>query len=131
MVRETRLSPDNFIYPLFVTFGRGVRREISSMPGCYQESVDLIVGHAREVWSLGIPAVIFFGIPEHKDEAGSGAYDEQGVVQQAVSAVKDALPGLVAITDVCLCEYTSHGHCGVIEGGDVVNDRTLELLVRE
>jgi len=131
MVRETSLSPDDFIYPLFVTFGKGVRKEISSMPGCYQESVDLIVGHAREVRSLGIPSVILFGIPEHKDEAGTGAYDERGVVQQAILAIKDAVPDLVVITDVCLCEYTSHGHCGIIQGGDVLNDPTLDLLVRE
>jgi porphobilinogen synthase len=131
MVRETSLSPDDFIYPLFVTFGKGVRKEISTMPACYQESVDLIVGHAREVRSLGIPAVILFGIPEQKNEAGTGAYDERGVVQQAISAIKDAVPDLVVITDVCLCEYTSHGHCGIIQDGDVLNDPTLDLLVRE
>ena len=131
MVRETSLSPDNFIYPLFVTFGKGVRKEISSMPGCFQESVDKVVRHAKEVYSLGIPAVLLFGIPEHKDETGSGAYDEKGVVQKAVQAIKNALPGLYVITDVCMCEYTSHGHCGLIKDGDVENDLTLELLAKE
>jgi porphobilinogen synthase len=131
MVRETSLSPDNFIYPLFATFGKGVRKEISSMPGCFQESVDKVVRHAKEVYSLGIPAVLLFGIPEHKDETGSGAYDEKGVVQKAVQALKNALPGLYVITDVCMCEYTSHGHCGLIKDGDVENDLTLELLAKE
>ncbi|HMK50737.1 MAG TPA: porphobilinogen synthase [Thermodesulfovibrionales bacterium] len=131
MVRETSLSPDNLIYPLFVTFGKGVRKEITSMPGCYQESVDKIVRHAKEVYSLGIPAVLLFGIPEHKDETGSGAYDEKGVVHRAVRAIKNAIPDLYVITDVCMCEYTSHGHCGIIKDGDVENDMTLELLARE
>jgi porphobilinogen synthase len=131
MVRETSLSPDDFIYPLFVTFGRGLKREISSMPGCYQESVDKIVRHAKEVYLLGIPSVILFGIPEHKDETGSGAYDGQGAVQKAVRAIKDKIPELLVITDVCLCEYTSHGHCGIVRNGDVLNDVTLELLAKE
>jgi porphobilinogen synthase len=131
MVRETSLSPDNFIYPLFVTFGKGVRKDISSMPGCYQESVDKIVRHAKEVYLLGIPSVILFGIPEHKDENGSGAYDDHGVVQKAVRAIKDKIPGLLVITDVCMCEYTSHGHCGIIEDGEVRNDLTLESLAKE
>ena len=131
MVRETSLSPDDFIYPLFVTYGRNVRKEIKSMPGCYQESVDGIVKHAKEVYALGIPSVLLFGIPECKDEQGSGAYDPHGVVQRAVSAIKNKVPGLYVITDVCMCEYTSHGHCGIIEGGDVKNDPTLELLARE
>lgn len=131
MVRETSLSVNDFIYPLFATFGRNVRKEISSMPGCYQESVDRIVKHAKEVHSLGIPAVILFGIPEHKDEIGSGAFDPHGAVQKAVRAIKDKVPGLYVITDVCMCEYTSHGHCGVIADGDVKNDPTLELLARE
>jgi len=130
-VRETSLSADDFIYPLFVTYGRNVRKEISSMPGCYQESVDRLVKHAKEVYGLGIPAVILFGIPEHKDETGSGAFDPNGVVQKAIKAIKDKVPGLYVITDVCMCEYTSHGHCGVISGGDVQNDATLELLARE
>ncbi|MCG2813507.1 MAG: porphobilinogen synthase [Thermodesulfovibrionales bacterium] len=131
MVRETSLSPDDFIYPLFVTYGKNIRREIKSMPGCFQESVDKIVKHAKEVYSLGIPAVILFGIPEHKDETGSGAYDPHGVVQKAIKAIKNKVPGLYVITDVCMCEYTSHGHCGIIEKGAVKNDPTLELLAKE
>ncbi len=131
MVRETSLSPDDLIYPLFVTFGKNVRKEIKSMPGCFQESVDMIVRHAKEVYSLGIPAVLLFGIPEHKDEIGSGAYDPKGVVQKAITAIKNKVPGLYVVTDVCMCEYTSHGHCGIIEGGEVRNDPTLELLAKE
>ena len=131
MVRETSLSPDNFIYPLFVTFGKGVRKEISSMPGCFQESVDKVVKHAKEVYSLGIPSVLLFGIPEHKDETGTGAYDEHGVVQKAIKAIKNTVPELYVITDVCMCEYTSHGHCGIIKDGDVENDLTLEFLAKE
>jgi porphobilinogen synthase len=131
MVRETSLSPGDFIYPLFATYGKGVKKEVSAMPGCFQESADEIVRSAREVYSLGIPSVLLFGIPEHKDEKGTEAYEDSGVVQNAVRAIKDAVPGLYVITDVCLCEYTSHGHCGVIEDGDVANDPTLELLARE
>jgi len=131
MVRETSLSPDNFIYPFFVTFGKGVRKEISSMPGCFQESVDKVVKHAKEVYSLGIPSILLFGIPEHKDENGTGAYDENGVVQKAIKAIKNAVPELYVITDVCMCEYTSHGHCGIIKDGDVENDSTIELLAKE
>jgi porphobilinogen synthase len=131
MVRETSLSPDDFIYPLFVTFGKKVRKEIKSMPGCFQESVDMVVRHAKEIFSLGIPAVILFGIPEHKDEVGSGAYDPHGVVQKAIREIKNKVPELYVITDVCMCEYTSHGHCGIIDGGDVKNDATLELLAKE
>jgi porphobilinogen synthase len=131
MVRETSLSPDDFICPLFVTFGKGVKKEISSMPGCFQESVDRVVKSAREVHSLGIPSVLLFGIPEHKDEIGSSAYDEYGVVQKAIKAIKDAVPELFVITDVCMCEYTSHGHCGIVKNGEVQNDPTLELLSKE
>jgi len=131
MVRETSLSPDDFIYPLFVTYGKNIRREIKSMPGCFQESVDKIVQHAKEVWSLGIPAVILFGIPEHKDEIGSGAYNPHGEVQKAIRAIKNKIPELYVVTDVCMCEYTSHGHCGIIEDNDVKNDPTLELLAKE
>lgn len=131
MVRETILTTDDFIYPLFVTFGKGVKKPISSMPGCYQESVDEIVKTAREVSSLDLPAVILFGIPEDKDEEGTGAYSPHGVVQEAVRAIKDALPELIVITDVCMCEYTSHGHCGLVRDGEVLNDPTLELLQRE
>jgi porphobilinogen synthase len=131
MVRETKLSPDDFIYPLFVTHGKGVKKEISSMPGNYQQSVDNLVKDCDEVKGLGIPAVILFGIPEHKDEAGSEAYSDDGIVQRAIHAIKNKTPELIVITDVCLCEYTSHGHCGVIKGGKIENDATLELLARE
>jgi porphobilinogen synthase len=131
MVRETKLSPDDFIYPLFVTHGKGVKKEISSMPGNYQQSVDNLVKDCDEVKDLGIPAVILFGIPEHKDEAGSEAYSDDGIVQRAIHAIKSKTPELIVITDVCLCEYTSHGHCGVIKGGKIENDATLELLARE
>ena len=131
MVRETSVSPDDFIYPLFVTCGKGIRKEISSMPGCYQESLDHLAINAKEVYSLGIPSVILFGIPENKDELGTGAYAEDGIVQQAIKVIKDAVPELYVITDVCLCEYTSHGHCGVVAKGDVDNDKTLSLLSLE
>ncbi len=131
MVRETVLTPSDFIYPLFVREGKGVRNPIQSMPGQFQLSVDEAVKAAREAWNAGVPAVILFGIPDHKDAVGSGAYDDDGVVQRAVRALKDALPDLCVITDVCLCEYTDHGHCGVIREGDVDNDPTLELLARE
>lgn len=131
MVRETSLSLDDFIYPLFVTFGKNIRKEIKSMPGCFQESADRVVKNAKEVYSLGIPAVLLFGIPEHKDEVGSSAYDPHGVVQKAIKAIKDKIPELYVITDVCMCEYTTHGHCGIIEKGEVKNDPTLELLAKE
>jgi len=131
MVRETRLSPDNFIYPLFVTHGKGVKKEISSMPGNYQQSIENIVKDCEEVHALGIPAVILFGIPEHKDELGTEAYADDGIVQRAIKAIKNRIPELIVITDVCLCEYTSHGHCGVIKNNVVQNDATLELLARE
>lgn len=131
MVRETAIAPDDFIYPLFVTFGKGVRKEISSMPGCYQESVDEVVKHAKEVHALGIPSIILFGIPGQKDELGTAAYGDNGEVQQAIRAVKDAVPDLYVITDVCMCEYTNHGHCGFIEKGEVNNDKTLNLLAME
>ena len=131
MVRETTLSPHDFIYPLFVTHGKGVKKEISSMPGNFQQSIDNIVRDCDEIKGLGIPAVILFGIPEHKDETGSEAYADEGIVQHAIKAIKNKLPEFVVITDVCLCEYTSHGHCGVIKNGVVQNDATLELLARE
>jgi len=130
-VRETVLTPQDFIYPIFVVSGKGIKNPISSMPDCFQESVDEAVKTAKDVFSLGIPAVILFGIPEYKDEKGSSAYDESGVVQQAVRAIKDTLPDLIVITDVCLCEYTSHGHCGIIKNGKVDNDSTLEVLAME
>jgi porphobilinogen synthase len=131
MVRETTLSPDNFIYPMFVTHGKGVRKEISSMPGNYQQSVENLVKDCEEVRGLGIPAVILFGIPEHKDELGTEAYSDEGIVQHAIKAIKNKLPDLMVITDVCMCEYTNHGHCGVIKNGTVQNDATLELLAKE
>lgn len=131
MVRETSLSPDDFIYPLFTTYGKGVKKEISSMPGCFQESADELVKTVKEVFSLGIPSVMLFGIPEQKDEQGSEAYNDSGVVQKAIRAIKDSVPGMYVITDVCMCEYTTHGHCGIIEKGDVANDPTLDLLAKE
>ncbi len=131
MVRETTLLPDNFIYPLFVTHGKGVKKEISSMPGNYQQSIDNLVKDCEEVYGLGIPAVILFGIPEKKDELGTEAYSDEGIVQHAIKAIKNKLPDLMVITDVCMCEYTSHGHCGVIKNGVVQNDATLELLAKE
>ncbi len=131
MVRETKLSPDDFIYPLFVTHGKGIKKEISSMPGNFQQSIDNLVKDCEEIKHLGIPAVILFGIPEHKDEVGSEAYSDEGIVQHAIKAIKNKIPDLIVITDVCLCEYTSHGHCGVIKNGTVENDTTLELLARE
>lgn len=131
MLRETSLAPANFIYPLFIIEGDGLKKEVSSMPGCYQQSIDKCVEDAREASSLGVPAVILFGIPEHKDEMGTSAYEEGGIIQRAVKELKSAVPDLYVITDVCLCEYTSHGHCGVIRGTDVDNDETVGLLVRE
>jgi porphobilinogen synthase len=131
MVRETTLSPSDFVYPLFVMHGKGVRKEIGSMPGNYQQSIDNIVKDCEEVKDLGIPAVLLFGIPERKDEVGSEACSDEGIVQHAIKAIKNKFPELVVITDVCLCEYTSHGHCGLIKNGVVQNDATLELLARE
>ncbi len=131
MVRETKLSPDNFIYPLFVTHGKGVKKEINSMPGNFQQSIDNVVKDCEEVKDLGIPAVLLFGIPELKDEVGSEAYSDEGIVQHAIKAIKNKTPEIIVITDVCLCEYTSHGHCGVIKNGVVQNDATLELLAKE
>ena len=130
MSRETRLAVSDFIYPLFVTHGRGVRKEIGPMPGCYQMSVDNLVGEVEEVAHLGIPAVILFGIPESKDPWARDAYDEQGIIQEAIRAIKKATPGLLVVTDVCICEYTDHGHCGFVQEGRVDNDKSLELLSR-
>lgn len=126
--RETHLEPSQFIYPLFVCEGEGIRREISSMPGNAQQSVDKIVEECRELLSLGIGGTILFGIPEHKDEEATGAYDDNGVVQRAIRAIKQETPQLLVMTDVCNCEYTSHGHCGKIVNGDVDNDVTLSWL---
>jgi len=131
LVRETTLSPDNLIYPIFVSPGENKAQPVSSMPGVAQLSVDLAVKECEEVQALGIPAVILFGIPDHKDSLGTEAYADSGIVQQAIRAVKEKLPELLVITDVCLCEYTDHGHCGVIKNGDVDNDSTLELLAKE
>lgn len=131
MVRETNLSPKNLIYPLFIAAGKDKAAPVSSMPAVAQLSVDRAVRECAEASALGIPAVILFGIPEHKDAAGSEAYAADGLVQQAVRAIKEKLPELIVITDVCLCEYTDHGHCGVIKDGDVDNDSTLELLAKE
>jgi porphobilinogen synthase len=128
LVRETHLEPSQFIFPLFVVEGEGVRREIGSMPGNYQLSIDELLKECETTARLGIGGVMLFGIPSHKDETASGAYDENGIVQQALRALKQALPKLVAITDVCNCEYTSHGHCGKVVNGDVDNDATLEWL---
>jgi porphobilinogen synthase len=131
MVRETRLSVDNLIYPLFVTVGKNVMKEVSSMPGVFQMSVDNIVKEAKAVRKLGIPAVLLFGIPEKKDAVGSDACSDHGIVQTAVRAIKNAVPELVVITDVCFCEYTDHGHCGILtKAGEVDNDATLEILAQ-
>ena len=130
MVRETSLSAHDFIYPFFVVPGSGVRNPIGSMPGVFQLSVDELAKDAAEVKDLGIPAVLLFGIPEAKDEVGSGAYAQDGIVQRATQALKEKVSDLLVVTDVCMCEYTSHGHCGVIKDGDVDNDATLELLAR-
>lgn len=131
MVRETELSASDFIYPLFVVPGTRVRREVASMPGVYQLSVEEVVRECAELKTLGIPAVILFGIPSHKDDVGSEAYDEAGIVQLAIRAIKKDVPEMVVITDVCLCEYTSHGHCGIVRGNEIVNDESIELLAKE
>jgi porphobilinogen synthase len=128
LVRETRVSSAGLVYPMFACPGKGVRAEVSSMPGVVQQSADKLAEEAREVADLGIPAIILFGLPEHKDDKGTEGYIASGVVQRAIEAIRAARPEILVITDVCLCEYTSHGHCGVIEGKQVANDPTLELL---
>ena len=128
MVRETRLSVDNLIYPLFVRSGKSERVEISSMPGIYQYSIDTLSQELEEVQSLGIPAILLFGLPDKKDEHGSAAYAPQGIVQQAIGTIKKSFPDLIIITDICLCAYTTHGHCGIIRNDMVENDQTLEIL---
>lgn len=128
MVRETRLSPCDLIYPMFVMEGKDQRREIASMPGQFRLSIDLLIKEAGEVAGLGIPAVMLFGIPDRKDERGTSGYDPNGVVQRAIKAVKDHVPGLLVITDVCIDEYTTHGHCGIVKDGRILNDETLECL---
>ncbi len=130
LVRETDLQPDRLVYPMFAVHGEDKRIDVESMPGCYQLSINNLVEEAREVRDLGIPAVLLFGIPSEKDEAGTSAYDEEGIIQMALSALKEEVPELLLITDVCLCEYTSHGHCGIIKDGDVDNDLTLEMLAK-
>jgi porphobilinogen synthase len=131
MVRETFLRAEDLIYPMFSAFGENIRKEIVSMPGIYQQSIEHIVAEAREVYELGIPAVILFGIPEEKDALGQDAYSENGIIQETIRAIKAEVPKLLVITDVCMCEYTDHGHCGVIKDGDVDNDETLKLLAAE
>jgi porphobilinogen synthase len=130
MVRETSLSPSDFIYPLFVVEGRDVRRPISSMPGIFNLSVEHAVAEAKQARALGVPSIILFGIPDQKDGRATQAYARDGIVQRAIRAVKEAVPEMQVIADVCLCEYTDHGHCGVIEGGHVANDSTLPLLAQ-
>ncbi|MDQ6653694.1 MAG: porphobilinogen synthase [Acidobacteriota bacterium] len=130
LVRETRLAPEDFILPLFACTGAKVRREIASMPGVHNLSVDEIAKEAATASEIGVKGVLLFGLPEAKDEAASGAYHERGIVQQAVRAIRSSAPDLVIMTDTCLCEYTSHGHCGVVRDGDVVNDESLDLLAR-
>lgn len=131
MVRETVLTKNDFIYPLFVVPGEAKKKEIKSMPGNYQMSIDNIVKECHELVALGLPAVILFGIPEVKDEKGSDAYNPEGIIQRAIKAIKAEVKNLLVITDVCLCEYTSHGHCGMLEGEEILNDETVELLVKE
>ncbi len=130
LIRETTLAVDNLIYPLFVVPGKGVRRPIVSMPGVFQLSVDELIKEAREILAARIPAIILFGIPDKKDDRASGAYAAEGIIQRAIKALKDKVPDLLVIGDVCLCEYMSHGHCGLIRQGEVDNDATLELLAR-
>jgi len=131
MVQETELSVKDFIYPLFVCPGEKIKKPVGSMPDVYQMSIDVLVEECKEVADLGIPAVILFGIPSHKDEVGSEAYDEEGIIQKAVRQIKKEVKDLVVITDVCMCEYTSHGHCGVLRGEEILNDETVELLAKE
>jgi len=128
MAQETRLSPSDFIYPLFVTHGRNVRREVPAMPGVHQISLDHLLREVEETAQLGIPGVLLFGLPSKKDETGTEAYDKNGIVQEAIRVIKKAAPDMLVIGDVCLCEYTSHGHCGIVAGGAVDNDKTLDLL---
>ncbi len=130
LVRETRLSASDLIYPLFIVHGQGIRDEIESMPGTYHWSLDLLPAETEQVAGLGIPAVILFGIPAVKDAIGSENFDDHGIVQEAIRIIKRAVPELVLITDVCMCQYTDHGHCGIVEDGHVLNDETLEVLAR-
>ena len=131
MVRETNITKNDLIYPLFVVPGENVKNPVKSMPGVFQLSIDKLVEECKEVGDLGIPAVILFGIPEHKDEKGSEAYAPDGIIQRAIGAIKQEVNDLVIITDVCLCEYTSHGHCGLLDGEEILNDETIALLAKE
>jgi porphobilinogen synthase len=131
LVRETSLSVDDFIYPLFVRSGKGVKVPIASMAGQFQRSIDQVIEEVKETEGLGILGVVLFGIPERKDEMGSEAYSDDGIIQRAVRAIKEEFPDFLVITDVCLCGYTSHGHCGVVEGDEILNDPTLELLAKQ
>ena len=130
MIRETTLAPSNFIYPMFVTHGQGLRQPIEPMPGCFNFSIDQLTQDVAEAAGLGIPGVLLFGLPAEKDPLGTEGYDPEGIVQEAVRAIKKEVPNMMVITDVCMCEYTDHGHCGVIENGKVDNDASLELLAR-
>ena len=130
MVRETTLAPSQFIYPLFVVHGSGVFDEISAMPGVYNQSIDQLAREAESLAELGIPAVMLFGVPDHKDPVGTENFAQDGIVQQAVRALKAANPDLLVMTDVCMCEYTDHGHCGLIRDGEILNDETLDVLGR-
>jgi porphobilinogen synthase len=131
MIRETEINKSDLIYPMFVVPGTKIKNPVKSMPGIFQLSVDELVKECKEVASLGIPAVILFGIPEHKDERGSEAYDPNGIVQKAIRAIKAEIKNLLVITDVCMCEYTSHGHCGLLQGEEILNDETVALLAKE
>ena len=130
LVRETALSVNDLVYPLFAAAGKGIKKPVESMPGVYNLSVDIVVEEAQKAWEMGIPAVLLFGVPDSKDPMGTGAYAADGVVQQAVREIKRLVPDLLVITDVCLCEYTDHGHCGIVEGGRVLNDPTLDMLAK-
>lgn len=130
MVRETELDTSDFIYPMFVRYGKGIKEEIKSMPGCFRYSVDELVTAVHDFFKTGVNSIILFGIPENKDPIAKSAYDRDGIVQTAIRVLKNALPKIFIITDVCLCEYTSHGHCGVVENGRILNDPSLELLAK-
>ncbi len=131
LVRETKLSKDDFIYPMFIAHGENIKNEVSSMPGVYQLSIENAIEECKELVSLGIKAIILFGIPEHKDEQGTDAYSADGIIQRAIRAIKKEVSDLLIITDVCLCEYTSHGHCGLVDGDEILNDETVSLLAKE
>jgi len=131
MVRETSLDKSDFIYPLFVVEGENIKKEIKSMPGVFQHSIDMLVKECKELVEMGLHSVILFGIPAHKDEVGSDAYNDNGIIQRAIRAIKAEVKEMLVITDVCLCEYTSHGHCGVLQGEEILNDETVSLLAKE